>query len=173
MGKNKIELFEFDIDKVLKHGIEIEDLVKRKRYYEKVLEIKKNNKTIIDHSIGDRERDFVGEVKREIEEIDYYIENKIDPRINEPKKKNIIVDENKQDNTDEGINRELENAHRIIKRQTITIKTLKQGLSKNELFQIIEETRKKNGTINYSAIGRIIGCTNHTAKTRCKQYNLK
>ena len=157
MGKKRIEVFEFDIDKVLEYGTQIEDLKEREKYYEKVLEIKKNNKTIIDHSIGDRERDFVEEVRGEIEDI-----NSSEP-----------VEKKNEENTDDGTRRELENAHIIMKRQMRTIKTARYGITQNQLYDIIEKTRKKNGKANYSAIGREIGCTNHTAKTRCRHFNLQ
>lgn len=65
-----IPVYEFDLDKVIKHAESLPDLTDKKDYYQKVLEIKKNNKTIIDHSIGDTERDFVQEIKSRITAID-------------------------------------------------------------------------------------------------------
>lgn len=69
MGKD-IPVYEFDLDKVIEHAESLPDLTDQKEYYQKVLEIKKNNKTIIDHSIGDTARDFVQEINGRIEEID-------------------------------------------------------------------------------------------------------
>ena len=160
MGKSTIEVFEFDIDKVLEYGNKIEDLEERKKYFKKVLKIKKNNKTILDHSIGDRERYFVEEVRAEIEDINL-------SEIVE--KKNV----DKKENVDEGINRELENSHVIIRRLKKKLTVAKYGITQSQLYDIIEETRKKSGKVNYSAIGRELGVTNHTAETRCKHFNLK
>ncbi|MDA3860208.1 MAG: hypothetical protein PF445_03190 [Melioribacteraceae bacterium] len=109
-------------------------------------------------------QEYLGENKSE--GIKSVIENKT-------KEKETKHEDGKISITAERENRELENSHLKIKHLSRTIRTLKQGLTENELFKILQETRKKNGNPNYSAIGRIIGCTNHTAKAKCKYFNLK
>ena len=76
---------------------------------------------------------------------------------------------------------ELANAHRIIIEQRNKniqlknkIKSLERGFTKSELEKIIDShhCRKKNGKINYSALGKQIGYSNHTAKSLCDHFNI-
>lgn len=74
---------------------------------------------------------------------------------------------------DSTVSNELANAQGIILRQKAKIKTLENGITPDELRDIVEEKcRRKNGTINYSELGRILGCNNKTAKSRCIGYNI-
>lgn len=76
------------------------------------------------------------------------------------------------DNDDES-NRELENAHTVIKKQKRKIRFLEQGISKVTLLDLIDrKCRKKNGKINYSELGRQLGCTHHTAKDKCDYFGI-
>jgi len=86
-------------------------------------------------------------------------------------KKNIQLDD--RDNIT-AVSNELSNAQGIILHQRNRIKSLEKGITKRELEKIIDDNkcRKKNGKLNYSAIGRILGCTHHTAKAKCKFFNI-
>lgn len=72
------------------------------------------------------------------------------------------------------LSNELSSAHNIIIKQRNKIKILEKGITKSELEKIIQDNncRKKNGKINYSALGKILGCSNHTARERCKFFNV-
>lgn len=85
--------------------------------------------------------------------------------------KNELLDDRFQE--DNNKDRELENAHNIIKRQKKRINILEQGLTKGELLKLIDNNcRKKNGKINYSALGRRLGCSNHSAKSKCEYFGI-
>ncbi|MCO6472262.1 MAG: 7-cyano-7-deazaguanine synthase [Melioribacteraceae bacterium] len=69
--------------------------------------------------------------------------------------------------------RELENAHNIIKHQKKRINVLEKGLTKDKMLELIENhCRKKNGNINYSELGRQLGCSNHAAKAKCIYFGI-
>lgn len=68
------------------------------------------------------------------------------------------------------LNRELENRNAAILR--LKKKILAKELTKEQLMDIIDRTRKKNGKKNYSAIGKELGCTHETAKSRVKEFGL-
>ena len=71
------------------------------------------------------------------------------------------------------LNNQLATANNVIKRQRRRIKTLEKGITKGELLSLIDKScRKKNGNINFSALGRHLGCSHHTAKSKCEFYNL-
>lgn len=44
--------------------------------------------------------------------------------------------------------------------------------AKESLQQLADACRKKNGSINYSALGKKIGKSNHTARTWCRSYHI-
>lgn len=74
---------------------------------------------------------------------------------------------------DKNKDRELENAHNIIKRQKKRINVLEKGLTKGELLSLIDNNcRKKNGKINYSELGRQLGCSHHAAKAKCNYFEI-
>jgi len=77
-----------------------------------------------------------------------------------------------QPQIDENTTRELGNAQEIIKKQKLKIKTLSNPLTHSELFALSEKTKKKNGSINYSAIAKNLGISNHTAKQWCRLYKI-
>ena len=71
------------------------------------------------------------------------------------------------------LSNEIKNYQAIVIRQKNKIKTLEKGISKSDLEKMIDRNcRKKNGKINYSELGRRLGCTNKTAKNKCDYYNL-
>jgi 7-cyano-7-deazaguanine synthase in queuosine biosynthesis len=83
------------------------------------------------------------------------------------------IDHSKTKSYDDGSNRELENSHAVIKKQKRKIRFLEQGISKERLEDIVnKKCRKKNGKINYSELGRQIGCTHHTAKDKCEYFGI-
>jgi hypothetical protein len=63
------------------------------------------------------------------------------------------LEESKKQNSE--INRELANAHSLIKKQKQKLKL--PDISEKELREIVDSCRKKNGKINYSKIGPAIG----------------
>jgi len=91
---------------------------------------------------------------------------------NSQEKKDVTGKDERTDTT--AISHELSNAQGIILRQRNRIKSLEKGITKRELEKLIDDNncRKKNGMINYSAIGRILGCTHHTAKSKCVFFNI-
>jgi hypothetical protein len=69
-------------------------------------------------------------------------------------------------------NRQLEVAHQKVVQLRRRLKVNgKPG--KDELSEIAEKTRKKNGKLNYSKIGVAFGCSSPTAKDWCKQYGIR
>ena len=57
--------------------------------------------------------------------------------------------------------------------QRAKIKTLENGITPNELKNLIEEKcRKVNGKINFTELSRHLGCDPKTAKARCTAYNI-
>ncbi|MBI3195388.1 MAG: hypothetical protein HYZ34_13130 [Ignavibacteriae bacterium] len=80
---------------------------------------------------------------------------------------NDVVDKREFDS----VNNELTNAQGIIIK--LRNKAKASGISREELIDIVERTKKNNGTINYSAVGREIGESNHTAKRKCEQHRIK
>ena len=71
------------------------------------------------------------------------------------------------------ISNELRSAQNIILRQRAKIKTLENGITPNELKNLIEEKcRKVNGKINFTELSRHLGCDPKTAKARCTAYNI-
>lgn len=81
--------------------------------------------------------------------------------------------ETKRDENYSNFNNELTTAHNLLIRQRNRIKTLEQGITKSELEKIIDKScRKKNGKINYSALGKILGYSHHTAQKRCKFFEI-
>ena len=89
-----------------------------------------------------------------------------------------IVDDLKSANEVPGqdytVHNELSNAQQIIIKQRNRIIALEKGITRTDLEKMIENNkcRKKNGNINYSALGKILGCSNHTAKSRCKYFGV-
>jgi hypothetical protein len=79
------------------------------------------------------------------------------------------LEESKKQNSE--INRELANAHSLIKKQKRKLKL--PDISVKDLREIVDSCRKKNGKINYSKIGRQLGVTHHTAKRYCEQHRIK
>lgn len=73
---------------------------------------------------------------------------------------------------DENTTRELGNAQEIIKKQKLKIKTLSNPITHSELLALSEKTKKKNGSMNYSAIAKNLGVSNHTAKEWCRLYKI-
>jgi hypothetical protein len=47
------------------------------------------------------------------------------------------------------------------------------SITREQLMNIADGSRKKNGSLNINAIGRILGCSNHTAYKRCKELKIK
>ena len=92
---------------------------------------------------------------------------------NEVNEKKNTKDENFNE-SNETINNELKNAHSIIIKQRNKIKSLEKGITKTDLLKMIDENkcRMKNGKINYSVLGKILGCSNHTAKSKCKHFGI-
>ena len=87
--------------------------------------------------------------------------------------KDVKIEKGNGKGMDDGINNELQNAQRIIKKQKTKIKTLETGITKPDLMHMIDNScRYKNGKINYSALGRLLGCTHHTAKRKCTFYQI-
>jgi hypothetical protein len=73
------------------------------------------------------------------------------------------------------VNNELTSAQYIAKRlraKTNSMKLQTVELS-NKLQGIAEETRKKNGKLNYRAIGRKLGLYHETVKRYCEKYRIK
>lgn len=72
------------------------------------------------------------------------------------------------------LSNELSSAHNIIIKQRNRIRSLEKGITKSDLEKMIVDNncRKKNGKINYSALGKILGCSNHTAREKCKFFNV-
>lgn len=68
---------------------------------------------------------------------------------------------------------EQEAANNLIKRLKRKNFIQKHGLTKDKLLKIVDEKcRKNNGTINFKKLGNELGCSNHTAKRRCLDYNI-
>jgi len=108
-------------------------------------------------------------------ELNYTFEGDLTKAIQPEELKTNIPKEIGQDETrreNELNSNELSSAQKIIIRQRNRIKTLENGLSKSELEKIADKYRKKNGKINYSAIGKVLGCTHHTAKKKCEFYTI-
>lgn len=66
----------------------------------------------------------------------------------------------------------------IVKIQKLTIKALRleersSDISSPDLLDIIDKTRKKNGTINYSAVARRLGVHHTTVKTLLVRRGIK
>ena len=82
-------------------------------------------------------------------------------------------------------NHELENAHRLLKKQKETIKQLrspaeqrvKELNGKGKLDELVDSTRfKSSGKINWRKLGNLLGCSDNTAKkliTNHASYLLK
>lgn len=72
------------------------------------------------------------------------------------------------------VSNELANAQGIILRQRTKIKTLEKGINRGNLEKLIydNKSRMKNGKINYSALGKLLGVTHHTAKAWCKHFSI-
>lgn len=88
-----------------------------------------------------------------------------------------LEQDEKQDYKKDDVNtasNELAVAHGLLIRQRNRIKILEKGITKTELEKIIYDNkcRFKNGKINYSALGKILGCTHHTAKSKCKYFGI-
>lgn len=66
---NDFKHFNFELDKVLTFSRGLKNNDESIDYLQKTLRLKKNNKTIIDHSLDDPEYDFVAEVKAEIKRL--------------------------------------------------------------------------------------------------------
>lgn len=71
----------------------------------------------------------------------------------------------------EGVNNELRIAHKTILDLKKKIK-FKNGITSSQLEKIANSTRKKNGTLNYSAIGKHLGVSHHTAKQYCIENHI-
>lgn len=68
---------------------------------------------------------------------------------------------------------EQETAYNLIKKLKKKNYFQKHGLTKDKLLKIIDEKcRKNNGAINFKKLGNELGCSNHTAKKRCMDYNI-
>ncbi len=73
-------------------------------------------------------------------------------------------------------NREQEIAYNKIKdlsKQKRTLIDSAKRPEKEKLMQLADKTRKKNGKINFSAIAKQLGRTNHTIKNWCKDAGIK
>jgi hypothetical protein len=77
----------------------------------------------------------------------------------------------KQEEENRELNREIQNAHHLIKKQKMRISL--PDTSPEQFREIAENYRKKNGSLNYSAIGRHFKVTNHTAKRYCNEFGIK
>lgn len=89
-----------------------------------------------------------------------------------------IGEENASDSTskddDKAVHNELRNAHALIKRQKTQLRL--GDMTKEKLELILVENphiRRKNGTLNYSALGRVIERDNKTAKRWCEDLGVK
>lgn len=78
------------------------------------------------------------------------------------------------------INREMENRNNWIKNYKEKSRTKINRILKNknippnnELYDLANDSRLKNGKINFSELGRKLGRSNHTAKEWCKYHNIK
>ena len=68
-NKNEIQHFNFELDKVLDFSRKSAKVGESLEYLQKILRIKKNNKTILDHSLDHPDYDFVTEVKAEVKRL--------------------------------------------------------------------------------------------------------
>ncbi len=67
--KNEIHHFNFELEDVLTHAKKLKSVNESIEYLQKILRLKKNNKTIIDNSLDNPDYDFVAEVKAEIKRL--------------------------------------------------------------------------------------------------------
>jgi len=111
-------------------------------------------------------------VKQQID----YKEKKIERLKNKKIKDERVNNKEEIKNIDtdyENLNNELKSAHTIIRKQKTRINELETGITKGELQKMVDEKCKfKNGKTNYSALGRLLICSNHTAKATCKKFNI-
>lgn len=68
-GKTEIHHFNFELEDVLAHAKKLKSVNESIEYLQKILRLKKNNKTIIDNSLDNPDYDFVAEVKAEIKRL--------------------------------------------------------------------------------------------------------
>lgn len=67
--KSEISHFNFELEKVLESARKLKSTEESIEYLQKILRLKKNNKTIIDNSLDNPDYDFVVEVKAEIKRL--------------------------------------------------------------------------------------------------------
>lgn len=68
-GKSEIAHFNFELEEVLEHAKKLKSTDQSIEYLQRILRLKKNNKTIIDNSLDDPDYDFVTEIKSEIKRL--------------------------------------------------------------------------------------------------------
>jgi transcriptional regulator of acetoin/glycerol metabolism len=89
---------------------------------------------------------------------------------NLPESSKKVTSELEKDN--ESLNRELEASHKIIKSLRKRGKYKIGGLTDAEIEKIADQTRKQNGKINYTSMGKKLGVSRETVQREIKKRKL-
>ena len=89
---------------------------------------------------------------------------------NLPESSKKVTSELEKDN--ESLNRELEASHKIIKSLRKRGKSKIGGLTDAEIEKIADQTRKQNGKINYTSMGKKLGVSRETVQREIKKRKL-
>lgn len=142
----------------------LNETVKNKRLLENAMI---NNPEMMEIKI----RELLGKVRDAY--VSEYIKGTTNKDVKEFVRNYFKNSENSIDYEIKHLNNELSNAQGIILKQRNKISTLQTGLTEENLRKIIDtKCRKKNGKINYSKLGKELGCSNHTAQRKCKSFQI-
>lgn len=115
---------------------------------------------------------YLDEVRFRFDE--WFRKNNLQPNL---KTVETILEQKTNLKSDEYLNNELKIAHDKIQKLSKKAKYSKiayENFTYFEVQKVVDETKKKNGSINYSAIARRLGLLNHhTAKNLCNYHNIK
>lgn len=165
-------LFDFEREPIMEHCKKLASTDEQIKYLRLVLKEYKTNPPDLDPNYGLKPR-LTEYLKTEIE---FRKETLEEPRKSIETTK-IELNQNKDEFETEikQLNNELSNAHTIIRKKTNRIKVLEQGITREDMYTMIKKNKCefKNGKINYSALGKILGCSHHTAKEKCKFFDIK